>query len=425
MRFFNSLVILALVGFTFSGFSQDYKKTGGLARLTSMGSNIYVSDPFFVTINPAWNSEYDNFLMGDLGSNPGAPFSAGGNGQYISANFRLNRQWTIGGLLTRNDFNGFSIALLDPGTNNTLGLTFPGVVQQVNNIVGSGVVVPMDNNVELIGTFSFGNSSVGLGIAYASTSNDFTPDNGNGGYEGSASQIGMNLGLLANVSSSFLLDVGASIVFPKAKYALDQTPETNADQTIILANGRVFWKQSSKFTIVPVISFATASGSFETAGTSYDLNSFTSISAGLGVNYTVGDFLFAGGLLYSTNSATTPADTSTNPDTPELTSTATSFPIWNIGMEWNMLEWLVARLGYVAVTGSQTIETAGGGNDVDQYVQTYFLPATRGFTVGVGFRFGDFSLDATVNEDVLRQGFNNIGGGGSTFAYLSTSYALP
>ena len=33
-----------------------------------------------------------------------------------------------------------------------------------------------------------------------------------------------------------------------------------------------------------------------------------------------------------------------------------------------------------------------------------------------------------VNEDVLRQGFNNIGGNGAigaTFAYLSASYAMP
>jgi len=48
-----------------------------------------------------------------------------------------------------------------------------------------------------------------------------------------------------------------------------------------------------------------------------------------------------------------------------------------------------------------------------------------GATVGVGFRFGDFSLDTTVNEDVLRQGFNTIGGGGITFAYLTASYVLP
>ena len=45
-------------------------------------------------------------------------------------------------------------------------------------------------------------------------------------------------------------------------------------------------------------------------------------------------------------------------------------------------------------------------------------------TFGIGLRFGDFALDGTVNADVLRQGLNNIAGGGATFAYLSTSYAF-
>jgi hypothetical protein len=90
-----------------------------------------------------------------------------------------------------------------------------------------------------------------------------------------------------------------------------------------------------------------------------------------------------------------------------------------------MTDWFVARLGYVALTGKHTYQVPSGGNTVTEYVQSYFIPTVTGFRVGVGFRLGDFSLDATVNEDVLRQGFNNIGGGGSTFAYLSTSYALP
>ena len=57
-------------------------------------------------------------------------------------------------------------------------------------------------------------------------------------------------------------------------------------------------------------------------------------------------------------------------------------------------------------------------------VNTFFTPAP-GATVGVGFRLGSFSLDATVNEDVLRQGLANIGGNGPTLAYLSASYAIP
>ena len=90
-----------------------------------------------------------------------------------------------------------------------------------------------------------------------------------------------------------------------------------------------------------------------------------------------------------------------------------------------MLEWFVGRLGYVAYTSSASAEFPNTATSKTEFVQTLFGPSQRGATVGVGFRFGDFSLDATVNEDVLRQGFNTIGGGGPTFAYLTASYALP
>ena len=91
-----------------------------------------------------------------------------------------------------------------------------------------------------------------------------------------------------------------------------------------------------------------------------------------------------------------------------------------------MNDWLVARIGYIASTGKTTTETTTGGT-TSETIQTIFIPAP-GATVGVGFRLGDFSLDATVNEDVLRQGLNNLGGNGpnaATFAYLSASYAIP
>jgi len=78
-----------------------------------------------------------------------------------------------------------------------------------------------------------------------------------------------------------------------------------------------------------------------------------------------------------------------------------------------------------AFLSNKTIESDATTTTVDKRVISFFAPSQRGITVGVGFRLGDFSLDATVNEDVLRQGLNNIGGGGSTFSYLTASYALP
>jgi hypothetical protein len=405
-------------------YSQGVEKTGGLARLAGIGGNPYVMDPFFNTVNPAWNSVYDNFVLGDLGSSAGAPFSAGGFGQYLSGSFRIGRNFTLGGILARNDFNGMSVALLDPGSNNSLGIPIGGVVSTVNGIRGTGAVIPLDNNFEIIGTYSMGNLALGLGIAYASTTNDFTPATGTSS-EGAASQLGFNLGLLTDITSSIKLDLGASFIMPSASFKLSTDNETAASQTIIMVNGRAFWDISSKLQFVPVVLFATASGTLDSGVTStgsIDMPSFSSIGVGAGLNYRVGDFLLAGGVIFSTNSLTFPAIQNVNP---ELSNSATIFPLWNFGVEWDLLDWLVGRFGYVSFTGSVTNETAPTATSVDEAVFTFFTPSQRGATVGVGFRFGDFSLDATVNEDVLRQGFNNIGGGGASFAYLTASYAMP
>lgn len=424
MNSFKFLIISCLILVMATAFPQEVKKTGGLARLTGMGGNPYVIDPFFNTVNPAWNGVYNNFVLGDLGSVSGSPFSAGGNGQYISGSFQIGKQWTLGGLLARNDFNGMSIALLDPGTNNSLGLPYLGVVSTVNGIAGQGSVVPLDNNVEAIGTYSFGNSILGLGLAYASTTNDVTPPT-IGSSEGSASQLGFNLGVISDVTNTLKLDIGFSMAFPSASFKIDSLNETNASQTLILVNGRAFWDLNSHLQLVPIIAFSSASGTIDSGGTStssIDMPSYTWFAFGVGLNYQVGDFLLAGGATFSTASLTVPSVAQVSP---ELAYGATTFPIWNIGAEWNMLEWFVARLGYVAFTGNSSIEYPNTATTSTEFVTTFFAPSQRGATVGVGFRFGTFSLDATVNEDVLRQGLNTIGGGGPTFAYITTSYALP
>jgi hypothetical protein len=314
--------------------------------------------------------------------------------------------------------------LLDPGTNNGFSLSYPGVVSTVNNITGEQSVVPLDNNVEVIGTYSLGRTEVGLGVAYASTSNDVNPPTG-GSSEGSSSQLGFNLGAVSDLTRSLKLDVAGSFVLPSASYKEDTLNETSASQTIITFTGRAFWKLNDNLRLVPLILFTTASGSIDSGGASagsIDMPSYTNFEVGLGLNYQIGDFLIAGGAILSTSTVTTEA---INNVTPELTEGASVFPIWNLGVEWSMLDWLVGRLGYVAYSGSASYETPNTATSKTEYVFTFFGPAQMGATLGVGFRFGDFSLDATIYEDVLRQGFNIIGGGGATFAYLTASYALP
>ncbi|OGU73747.1 MAG: hypothetical protein A2V93_04670 [Ignavibacteria bacterium RBG_16_34_14] len=403
----------------------QYKQTGGAARLRGMGNNPYVVDPYIMTVNPAWGGHYHNFLFGDLGFTAGA-FQPGGVGQFVAANFHVGGGLALGGMLVRNDFLGFGIGSLDPA----------GLVGQINSYLGnagfplptttSGThVVPLNNNLELMGSIKSGNTVIGLGVAYASTTNELKPDTGTGAI-GSASQLGFNAGIVTKLTGSFLLDLGASFMMPSTDFEPQVGTKTEFSQTLIIVNARAFWEYSSKLEFVPSVAFITASGTSDlgtTTGTttSVDLPSYTLISVGIGMNYEVGDFLLAGGPGFALISATWPAIENVRP---EFSTSAFVFPVWNLGGEWNMNDWFVARVGYVASTQSVTTETPVSATAINEMITTQFF-GPQGATVGCGFRLGNFSLDATVNEDVLRQGFNNIGGGGPTFAYISLSYAMP
>ena len=87
-----------------------------------------------------------------------------------------------------------------------------------------------------------------------------------------------------------------------------------------------------------------------------------------------------------------------------------------------MLDWLVGRIGYKSKTNTVSNETTASPTNSNETITTTFDPVIGGITLGVGFKFSGFSLDATVNEDIIRQGFNNLGGGGATFAYVSAGY---
>ncbi len=393
--------------------TADIKKTGGYARLQAMGNNPYIIDPFNMTLNAAWAAYYGNFIMGDLGSTA-TPFGNDGVGQYIGANFQVGRNLTIAAFLTRNDFSGrFSILNLDPY----------GVVNRLNNIAGGGAAIALNNNVALMASYSMGKHKLGFGFSYAGSTNEFNPANGDP-TNGSASQLGLNFGYVSQLSSSLLLEASIALLFPSASLEQPNSPETSVSNTIINVNARSFIRLSQKFRLVPALQFSTQSGTEEvpnaTGGTdSRDVTSNSVFILGVGFMYSYGDFLFSGGPAYVSQSATTPAVENVSP---ELSNGFSGFPIWNLGGEWSFADWIVGRAGYMAISGKFTNEAAASATDVNETITTFYGPT--GFWLGIGLRAAGFSLDATVNDDVLRQGFNNIGGGGATFAYLSLSVAF-
>ena len=107
--FTKALVALSLISFVFifssSVFAQDGVKDnryGGYARLYSMGDNPYIVDPDNIKYNSAYSSVYSNFFWGDIGGNNGNPED--GFGQFVGFNYQVSKGFTLGALLTRNDF---------------------------------------------------------------------------------------------------------------------------------------------------------------------------------------------------------------------------------------------------------------------------------------------------------------------------------
>jgi hypothetical protein len=412
LNMIRTFTVLFLLIFSLLIFAQDGQKDiryGGYARLTAMGDNPYIVDPDNMKLNPAYSSIYSDFIWGDIGSSNENP--TGGYGQFAGINYGFNRYFTLGVLLTRNDFMpSYSIGALDSR----------GLVDLINSSESGAAIVPLDNNFEVLASLQSGNFVFGLGLAYAATTNDIKPATGTGD-KNSASQFGANLGIMGTLSSSFKFDAAVSIILPSATYqpgaaGADKIDGSNTD---LLVNARAFWRLSNKVSVVPNFGFYNSTGTVKVGANSDDLPSLMGILVGVGLHYQFGDILIAGGpsFMYQTETIKSVANID-----PEIDNSTTTFPGWNLGFEWYLTDWLIGRMGYVASTFSETMQEKATATTVNE---RDFTAYGRGdVRLGVGFRFGGFTLDATVNDQVLREGFNLVGGGTPSFAYLSSSFAF-
>ncbi|MBA4311267.1 MAG: hypothetical protein C0417_01415 [Chlorobiaceae bacterium] len=127
----------------------------------------------------------------------------------------------------------------------------------------------------------------------------------------------------------------------------------------------------------------------------------------------------------------------------------TTIPVINLGAEWSATDWLTCRIGYQRAIGSLNLtseskETRSALHDSTYYRVSsanleYNLSMANSFifvgglnpstfdglvTLGVGFKFGGFALDATVSEEALRRGLGLFGSNDNlnTFGFMTASY---
>jgi hypothetical protein len=386
---------------------QPFQRGGGLARLISMGHNLYIEDPNDLKVNAAYGALYSNFIWGDIG-NQKTRWGNDGTSQFMGVNFNLNNAFTVGVILNRNDaISELSISSIDPI-----------YISLDSALLG----FKPNNNFEVFSSYKNDGLVFGLGLSYlsAGSKNDIIVNDYD--RELSFTQIGINAGIIFQLEKA-KIDAAVSFLFPSTERTTSEQTD-KASQTLIKIDTRAFIELNKSISIVPLVTFLTGSGKDESTYKSggsdgYDLPDHTQLLIGAGVQFRNENFLFAGGPSYLLVKATEGAIENSSP---ELETSVSSIQ-WNLGAEWYCTEWLTGRLGYKTLTNSITSQTAYSQTQVNEYTYTSYDEGD-GFYLGIGFDFGGFSLDATINSDVLRQGLNNIGGGGATLGYISTSYAF-
>ncbi|MBI4535982.1 MAG: hypothetical protein HY708_06860, partial [Ignavibacteriae bacterium] len=165
---------------------------------------------------------------------------------------------------------------------------------------------------------------------------------------------------------------------------------------------------------------------------------------GVGGEYRTSHIYLAGGVSYQRVRAKVEATTTAAGVSATTTATVTyqGLPVINVGGEWWFTDWLAGRAGYqrsIATTKLKTetpaVGTVPAATTESNRTTAHSFIAVGGLgpfnndgvvNLGLGFKFGNFALDATVSEEALRRGLGLIGAQDNlnTFGYITTSYSF-
>ncbi|HTX99759.1 MAG TPA: hypothetical protein VMG09_07045 [Bacteroidota bacterium] len=458
------------------GYAQG-AKVGGEARQLAMGGsnlgtgivlNPYITeDPALLLLNPAYQTHYMNYSWWNVGGGTVNGLSTGDNGygkQNAGVSIGLGKDLVIGTVLSY-DPSAVNVVnkILQGGTAlSPLPLTLPGYIPaggRGNGVTGAQTIPAVANVWEVLAGYKSGSLDLGFGFSYGSSNSDETASASGGtsaSREASSHMFGFRLGMIMDMGGGSNFSAHGAVRLDKATDDVDLNPKVNgqggdwsASGTEIELSARLKLHVSNRFSFVPYGAFllVTASPNEDTPPTgvtaltrSQKLTA-TGITVGAGGEYKISNFLLAGGLSYQSLSGKF-EDTYPAP-TPSTTSKVTysSVPTINLGAEWWLTDWLAARGGYFRMLGKVNNKTDVSNGTASTSTETNVTtPLSYSFiggigaaswdgvvTLGIGVRFGNFSLDATVSDEALRRGLGLIGGSQdniNTFGYITMNYSF-
>lgn len=456
----TTLVVLAMV----SGSVLADAKNGGIARQIAMGGSQAASglvlnpfitdDPALLLLNPAYQAMYRDYAWMNIGGGTVNGLSTGDNGygnQNAGVAFGFGRDWSFGAVLS---YDPSAINIVRNAISGT-GITAPGwgITQR------PAQAIPAVANVwEAVAAYHMGGMDLGFGFMYGHSITDSTASvstGGSGEAEASSNMFGFRVGGVFDLGSGSSFDVSAALRLDKATDNLTSSTgsggEYSATATEIQVQARGKFKMSNKVSFVPYAMFATASTEPKEdavplapppgipAQTKSNKLSALAYAIGIGAEYKTPAYYFAGGISYQ--SARLKAEIGNYPGSGQnqtYTATLVGLPVFNLGGEWWFTDWLAGRAGYYRSIANSKFKTEASdttGSFTGESNRTFpnsFLfvggitPATNDglVTLGLGFRFGGFALDATVSEEALRRGLGLLGAQDNinTFGYITTSY---
>ncbi len=407
-----------------------WSRSGGMARELSLGAggfgmladsgiktltvNPYSVDPLFMLQNPSYASRYPGYVWFDVGLESNSEDN--GVGQSFGGTFSVTDDFTAAVILARGDAVGFT-------------LVNPNIFGELTGIAQNFSYTAPQNTWQVLGSYQLGETSVGLGVSYATSSSTVPNVSSDTGASGSSTasfhQLGLSAGAIYRSSGGTMLDLDANMLLP----SLSATSSTTGmlSMTAFGVNARMFIPLRDEFYLVPIVDVYYASGSSTFLATPKDLPVSQNYDAGIGVNFWQGGLHIMSGVSLGMYKQTTPSIANVSP---ELSKSQTIVPRWNIGAEWPILHWLTARFGYFASSGSQSSVMQQGASSTDTitsgspnlYAPIYGF-TTSGLTAGVTFNLWRMNIDATINDETFRSPANIFSSTG-LFGFVTLGYRL-
>ena len=427
-------------------------KPGGIARQLAMGGSnagiglilnpFIMDDPAQMYQNPSYQAMYRDYGITNISGGGLAGLTTNSNGygsQNAAISFGLNDTWAAGAILS-----------YDPsGVNIMSGLIGP-IVQN-----GSGrapqAIPPVANVWEAVASLRLSSMDIGFGVMYGWSNADTKATSANpaasSSSEASANMWGFRGGVNADLGNGNSFDASASLHLDHATDNKASSPTVNAltgdysaSGTEIQINARLKFHVSNKFSFVPYGTLATASAEPKedvrpsgilTLPRTLKLSALA-YALGAGGEFRTSSFYFAGGLSWQSVRVKL-EDTPQNVPT-TTTNTYSAIPVVNLGAEWSFTDWLVGRAGVYRSIANINSKSESANGTVESNISVPNSNLQVGginpsnwdgmITMGLGFKFGGWALDATVSEEALRRGLGLVGSNDNinTFGYLTASF---